>query len=460
MLSEKLQILSRRVMSLPHELDMWIDRAAANDALEKNFSQIEALDYFMRKICAKNEDSLSALNINNDVERFLNSALDLTNNVIKSHVIWNFFRDRLELRFVPHFQQLLLMTDLVSHDCYTTIIDRAKALYIVPEHGFREYPITGLMADFSPATWTRGCRPKALWNHKLPVPVIDLPWDHLANPWELVTIAHEVGHDIDKDLGNLTKALRPFIASQLNASSISEEHIEQWQKWSEEILADLIGILLSGAAFVYVLAGLMTLPKYNVRYINSEASHPPHYLRTFINTAMLRYLGLRRLADTLETRWKRLYGEPGNDFKPYLAEIDPVIMTMLDTPVHVLRDQDGKLHTLNELITFTPDDQAKIQKAASNLAAGGSSVNLPIRHIVSASQLAFEQMIKANDNAGMDALAQRTRQAVIDMAPPGQLPAGLASKRTKQHLDDLVCAYINCSLDDIGIHLSAFKSGT
>lgn len=455
MLAAKHRILSRRVASLPNELDTWLKRAEADNVLEKNFSQIEALDYFIRTLCVLNQDSLNALDPAGDVDVFLNGAFDLAENVIKSHGIWDFFRDRLELRFVPQFQQPLLMADLISYDCYTAVIDRARALQVIPDQGFREYPLTGLVTELSPATWPRGRRPLALQNHNLPVPVIDLPWDHLANPWELLTIAHEVGHDIDEDLGKLTRTLQPAIADQLETAQTPTRRIAQWQAWTSEILADLAGILLTGPAFVQALTGLLTLPRHYVRYMNSTDPHPPHYLRVFINTALVRRLGLPQSADTFEMGWRALYGEPGDDFSPHLPEIEPVITAILDTPLTALQDLDGKLHCLSELIAFTPDDQALIQEAAANLTAGALHGQLSIRYVVSASQLAFEQM--TDDATDLDLLARRARQTIIDLSPPGQLTVGLASPHARQHLDDLASACLDRPLGDFGIHWPATK---
>lgn len=459
MLTTKHQILSRRVASLPTELDAWLERAEADNVLEKNFSQIEALDHFMRTLCALNQERFNALDPAGDVNAFLSGALDLAEDVIKSHVIWDFFRDRLELRFVPQFQQSMLIADLISYDCYTAVMDQAKALRIIPDQGFREYPLTGLATEFSPVTWPRGRRPRALQNHNLPVPVIDLPWDHLVNPWELLIIAHEIGHDVDEDLGKLTRALQPAIADQLETAQTPMERIAQWQAWASEILADLVGILLTGPAFARALTGLLTLPKHDVRYVDPTDPHPPHYLRVFINTALVRRLGPPRSADALEAGWKALYGEPGDDFGPYLAEVEPIISATLDTPLTALRDLDGKPHSLNELVAFTLDDQALIQGAAADLAAGAPLGRLSIRYVVSASQLAFEQIAVAGDAANLDGLAQRTRQTILDLSPPGQLPVGLTSPRARQHLDDLARAYLDRPLDDFGIHWPAAREG-
>jgi hypothetical protein len=453
MLMMKHQILSRRVASLPVEIDAWLERAEDDKVLEKNYSQIKALGRFMRTLCALNEDSLNALDPAGDVDAFLSNAFDLTEDVVNSHFIWDFFRDRLELRFVPQFQKPLLMADLISHECYTTIMDRAEALRIIPDHDFREYPLIGLVTQrSSPATWPRAWRPWGLQNPNIPVPVIDLPWDHLANPWELLTIAHEVGHDVDADLGELTQALQPSVTSRLEATQTPTERVDLWKAWTGETLADLIGVLLTGPSFVQVLAGLLTLPRRCVRAIDPADPHPPHYLRVFITTALVRHLGLPQCADALELDWRALYGEPGDDFGPYFGEIEPVISVILDTPTAALQDLDGNLHSLSELIAFTPEDQARIQEAAAKLTTGALPDRLPLRHVISGSQLAFEWIARANEAVGLAALAQHVQQTIADMAPRRKLPAGLTSRRAQQHLDDLARAYLEHPWDDIGIH--------
>jgi len=457
-LRAKHQILLRQTALISAELDAWVAWTAAGSTLARNFSQIEALDYFMRRLCQSNERSVSALDPAGNADVFLDNTLGLTANLIKFHAVWEFFRDRLELRFVPLFQQSLLMADLVSYDCYRTITDRAEALQIIPVQGFRGYPLIGLVTQFSPATWPRGWRPPALQNHCLPVPVIDLPWDHLANPWELLTIAHEVGHDVDEDLGDLTQALQPAITDQMNRAKIPAARFVQWQKWTSEILADLVGVLLVGPAFVGALAGLLTLPRHYVRQISDDDEHPPPYLRVFINTALARRLGLAQYAADLERGWQAIYGEPGPNFSPYLADIEPVISTILEAPLTALRDQSGREHSLSDLIPFKPEYQEGIQDATAKLVAGGLPAGLPIRHVVSASQLAFEHMVGGGNGGGLEGLARRTRQAIVGLAPEPQL-GGPASQRVQRHLDDLADRLLERPLEDLGLHFPVAKEG-
>ena len=63
------------------------------------------------------------------------------------------------MRFIPELERKLAVADLVSRDCYTHIIDRARVLRIVPDQGFRESPLIGLLTQFSPTLWTQGSGP-------------------------------------------------------------------------------------------------------------------------------------------------------------------------------------------------------------------------------------------------------------------------------------------------------------
>jgi hypothetical protein len=448
-LNIKLQTLSRSVASVPNELKTWLEWATTDHALEKNFTQIRRLVYFVEKLCQQNNDSLGSLEVT-DTDTFLDQALELISNVIKTHTVWDFFRDRLELRFVPQFQEPLLLADLVAHDCYSTVMERAEALRIIPQHDFREYPLIGLVAEFSPATLRRGHYLKALENENLPIPVINLPWDYLSIPWLLLTIAHEAGHDLDEDLNKLSEVLKPHIGACLKDLNVPQNRIENWQRWTSEILADLMGILLTGPAFTSVLTEMLTLPRIYVLDKNPGGKHPPHYLRIFINTTLIQSLGLSQYANTFETNWQMLYDKPNSDFTPYLADIQPVLSTMLDTPLMALQDRNGGLHSLKELVPFTPDTQVHIQDAAAELDVGPLTSEIPIRHVVSAVRLAFEKAVTKGHTCSVETLIQHAQKSISELAPPGQLDKNL-SRRASEHLDKLAHDILKYPLSEFGI---------
>lgn len=451
LLVSKYHTLTRYAASLPQELDAWIDYVQQDHSLEKNFSQIQIIDQFMRALCAENLSRLSALDIA-DKTSFLEDSLQLNDEIIKIQMIWSFFRDRLETRFIPFYQHHLLVVDLVSHDCYYTFINRAKTLQIIPEQGFREYPLSGLKAAYSPATWRRHARPSALQNHRLPLPVIDLPWTHVTNPWELLTIAHEVGHDIDQDLGPLTPPLRAAIQTALERNGSSYQHIKNWCAWTNEIFADIAGVMLAGPAFVRVLLELITLPDTYMHAIPADDPHPPHYLRGFINTALLRQLQMSDDADVIEEHWNSLYGDEIHEiFVSYIPEIALVLDVILNAPLDPLTDKHGVRHSLHEFTMFTPANQSVVIETAERfIAEQPIRRRMYIRHLISAAKEASQMLIEAGKEALLPDLAQRVQRVIIEVAPPGQL-GGYDTPQAEQRLRQLASNALDTPLSDYGM---------
>ena len=114
-----------------------------------------------------------------------------------------------------------------------------------------------LVVDDSPWTWMRGARLAELDYSVLPVPIVGLPWDHIANPWEFLSLHHEVAHDIDGDLNNVSNELEMIVNQTLRRHSVPDERIAVWRRWTGEIVADFLGILLAGPPFVSFLASFL-----------------------------------------------------------------------------------------------------------------------------------------------------------------------------------------------------------
>ena len=74
--------------------------------------------------------------------------------------------------------------------------------------------------------------------------MIEVPWDHIVNLWEFLSIHHEVGHDIEADL-LLRPALRAAVEKALADAGLNEERIALWLDWQPEVFADLVAIQLA-----------------------------------------------------------------------------------------------------------------------------------------------------------------------------------------------------------------------
>jgi len=426
--------LKRRVDMLPAEVQTWRARSANTLDMNAHFSQIEALAVLMKAYEGTQRALLEQLDTAEKAEDFHTIALSLVGEIIRSQRVWDFFRDKLELRFSPTFKDVLWTADTIAWDCYRPVMDRAVQAQIVPEAEVREPPLSYLTAEFSPATWLRGSRPfdgrnYQLGTSRLPIPVIELPWDHAGNLWELVSLQHEVAHDIEGDL-KLRGALLLNLQVILGNAGVPQQRINVWQSWVGETFADLVAIQQGGPSFSMGLAHILLLPASMVTTYNPEDPHPTHYVRVLMNAAYARTLvpgdspaekaAVARVeedAASIEDAWKSLYGEAGA-LAPFTGDFPLVFRALMDTPVSVLKEA-----TVRTLVPFTAADDLRIRAASDYLRTGqnapGQQTIAP-RHCVSAARLAAAKAADAPNLAiALGDINTRLTQLVRDSAPLG-----------------------------------------
>ncbi|MBN2547933.1 MAG: hypothetical protein JXB15_02150, partial [Anaerolineales bacterium] len=168
--------LRRRVEALPLEVQAWKDRTVNDLDSNLHFSQLQAIGVLTQTFSEQQQALLAQLDPAGDAVIFQNLGLELIKSIIRSQRTWDYFRDKLELRFSPNFKEPLWVADTVAWDCYRPTLEGAAGLGILPQAELREPPLTYLTAEFSPATWVRGSRPNDgrdyhLGTANLPIPV-------------------------------------------------------------------------------------------------------------------------------------------------------------------------------------------------------------------------------------------------------------------------------------------------
>lgn len=428
--------LARRIALLPKEVDDWRKRVTTQIDMDVHFSQLEAIKILTDAVVADQQTLAANLDPAGDAEMFRVGAIQLVDRLIKGQRAWDFFRDKLELRFSPDFKDVLWVSDTIAWDCYRPVMDRAVAAGIVPAATVREPPLTYLTAEFSPATWVRGSRPNDGINHDLgtallPIPVIEIPWDHLGNLWELVSLQHEVGHDLEADL-HLRPVLRQSLQQALAAKGVPQARITIWTGWEGEVFADLLGLQLGGPAFALGLMHLLLLPAQMVTTFDKDDPHPTHYTRILLNAAHIRTLvsgnatTIAADATALETVWTGQYTKPAA-LQPFEGDFPTVIEALMDTKFPILQNK-----SVRELMPFTAADDARIRTAANFMLTGqnapGPQTMAP-RHAASAARIAASEAVKqslggggggaAAIATGLGDINTRLLQVVRDQAAPG-----------------------------------------
>jgi hypothetical protein len=364
-------------------------------------------------------------------------------NIIRSQQLWDFFRDKLDLRFSPTFKEVLWVADTVAWNCYRPVLDLAADLGIIIRTELREPPLTYLTAEFSPATWVRGSRPEDGRNYqwgssKIPIPVIELPWDHVENIWEFMTLHHEVAHDLEADL-KLRKPLAASLETVLKAAGVPGDRVQQWLTWQGEVFADLVGLQLGGPAFAETLMHLLLLPKGMVTTFAPEDPHPTHYPRILMNAVYIPTMisNHQVLADhgtQIADRWEAIYGKQPQ-FTELSGDFPLVFQALMDTPLPVLQ---GK--SVRHLMPYTAADDQRIRNAVGYLLTGmNQPAKLEPRHCVGAARLAVTQAASAGTLSGnaLTQINQRTMELVKANAAPG-LRGEHASTPHKQFIASFV----------------------
>jgi len=410
--------LSRRVEALPNEIKDWREATVNNLDLHLHYSQLNAIDILVSEYTKRQKELLNNLDPSGNATTFQDTAFTLVQSIIKSQGTWDFFRDKLELRFSPKFKRPLWASDTVAWDCYNPVLDSAADLGILKPSEKREPPLTYLTAEFSAATWVRGARPRdgrdyQLGTSVLPIPVIEMPWDHIENSWEFLSLHHEVGHDLEADFG-LRAPLAQKLQEDLEAAKVPDSRIATWLAWQGEIFADLVALQLGGPAFTEMLMHLLLLPFTAVLGYNPQDPHPTHYARILLNTAYIPTLipGHQPLvihAQEIEARWNGIYGiVPA--FDVFTKDDFPLVYkALMDTPLPELKNQ-----SLRQIIPYNLANDLQIRLAAVYILTGKNKpASIRPRYCVSAARLAVTK--STEDQTLNDQLLNDINQRTIEL---------------------------------------------
>jgi hypothetical protein len=453
--------LKRRVGALPAEVSAWIKRSGKTEPMKIHMTQVLALEVLMSGLIGSQMKSVNDLPGRGD--EFTARALGVIREVIRAQRIWDFFRSQLSLRFSDDFQKPLWIVDTIAWNCHRPVLEAAQAAGILSLDRVREPPLTYVVADVSPVTYVRGSAPQEgdrllLGSAVLPIPVIHVPPDQLSNAWELLTVAHEVGHDLEKDLDIVGALVKPVESALIAAGR--DQRLPHWQRWLPEVFADLVALQLVGPAFGRALRGALTLPDNIVTTFNPTDEHPTPYVRVLMvarhaptivaadakNPAAVAEATKRISADAarIEGDWTALYPVAPPEAGDFLADAPIVCAKIMDTPLPQLKNQ-----TVRSLIPFKAAHDLQIRAAADYLATGANApapnrFSQTVRHCVAAAQYAVDMPHGSDLGTQLAAIDTRTRELIVDNTP--DVVRGSASKAHDAYISDLAAAILKENL--------------
>src|SRR5436190_1035928 len=363
--------LGRRVETLKADYSAWTAEARAT-ALGLGPRQRTALGDMLAILDDKQRAALKQLDAPAaplTPAGFADAQATLLIEMTGAQELWRVFRFMLGQLEDPFLQGPLKAAGRIAADCYTIGIQRARAIKAIEPHAFREAPLVYLEAVESPATAGRADRMQDLnasvrqWrNLKLPLPIVLLPVDYAHAIWTYCALHHEVGHNLDQDLG-----LRAEIRGGL-IDVVAADQETHWRRWSGEMLADVLGIVLGGVGFALSLGALALLLGPAARYndLDPDAEHPPLLLRVRLLAAFLRRTGVAAhapYADQLDAIWNAAPRQAW--LQPYADGVGAVAALFVGPSLEAL-----KQHPITDLNNQMDADHAQVEALASYLLTG------------------------------------------------------------------------------------------
>jgi hypothetical protein len=328
--------LRQKIAGLDTEFNAWRDASLENQFFEKHHTQILAVSNRLiglrTRLEQEFEDAVKAGSV-------LAEARNLEAMVLAVRRIWEYFRAKWVQRREAKFSPFLHAADELAWSCYKPVLDHLEPDRLSPKR--REPPLVFLNGGTSPFALARdrGFDPepvaqeylsdrelKSVLEH-LPVPVIGVPWFHLAHFAEATVITHETGHIVERDFG----LFDGLVANVKDA--VPADRQDAWSAWSREAFADLFGCLTLGAAYAGTLMDFLAAEPSAVReeVADPAGKYPPTRVRVRLCIAALLVAGFKADARPLLKRWSGSYGAASAS--SFEQDALPVARNVLCTPI-------------------------------------------------------------------------------------------------------------------------------
>lgn len=415
--SRKVVELNLKLDSLGAEFKDWHDKSGAMEPLRMHHSQIRRVTCRLSGF----EEGIREV-LNGDPRKVLASVRSLELKILELHRVWEFFRSKLVLRSVDWFNRYLTAADELAYACYHAA-QLAAVEGTVPRDAVKEPPLVFFNGGSSPFTRTRSISFPAeevlneeivteglleLLRH-LPIPVIGVPWYQVQHLPDSLVIAHEVGHDILADF-NLARSIEAALKGRME-NRVEGARQPAWLQWSEEIFADVFGVLAAGPAYVGALVDFLAT---DVSAVSEESrsgpdwgAYPTSYLRVLICLEVASRLGFEEESERLRKEWAETYGS--YQMREFADDIPMVVGAILDGP-HPSFKGSAVGGALTSVLTFTPENQRRAVEDASEMLRGRQPETRNVRVLFAAGQLAFQQDAASYKERGV-------HQAILDRIP-------------------------------------------
>ncbi|MEZ0074822.1 hypothetical protein [Planotetraspora sp. GP83] len=219
---------------------------------------------------------------------------ELDRSLLAVRRLFEWYAGKYDQRLDPRFGPVLAAADEVVRSCWRepfALLGRdpptGPLAYVEPRFDASATPRLSVPPDLrAPADAV-----VASFVAELPIPVVCLPAWTAREAWWLVLSAHETGHHVLHDLGDLEHAARMALVS------VAPDGTQEWSDWTLEAFADAYSVLMTGPAAAWAVTELQHGSRETLfRAPRPGDAYPPPVVRLRLMAEVARQAGLGDLS--------------------------------------------------------------------------------------------------------------------------------------------------------------------
>lgn len=286
----------QELRQLDADLQTWLAHRRARDGQQQYRTQLGAIAALIGNTIRGLEQALLTVDVEGDEVYTRCRLFDLRTLWLRR--VWQFFKEKFDQRDDLSAGPLLRAADEVVWSCYRQVFaELSKVQASQP----RPVPIPFIEASYSPRAFPSSLLSRQLNDsslgdsflsdrlNELTLSVVRLSPACVRSPWWLVYLGHEMGHHIQHD-AHLVEAFGHQVESIVCEQKSTEQEIEDWTGWSEEIFADLVSLHLMGQ---WALRAMIELERTSAEQMEMRRNfYPAPYVRLHLMAEAANRLGL------------------------------------------------------------------------------------------------------------------------------------------------------------------------
>jgi hypothetical protein len=268
----------QQVSKLSADIDQWFGKWRKADQVRAHTSQLQALQRNMGDVLGRIVADLPADEPGTDLGEIYDKCRSNDKRTAHMLRLWRFFADKFDQRFDKRMAPALAAADEIGWSCFAAATGHPGWTPAAPLAYFD--------ARYAPSAFAREDTPvdlrpadALLREHVrlLPIPLIALPPVCMDRPWWLVLLAHEIGHQVQHEIGD-GDFIGSFADTVASLAADCGGESGTWRGWSQELFADAFAVLTVGKWAAWAVSELERTTPERMR-ISADDRYPPPLVR-------------------------------------------------------------------------------------------------------------------------------------------------------------------------------------